>query len=156
MVLNLKSHCYYGITYPCIYVLLHGKSRAVYDNMLQKILDLFPDGAPVPDSIMVDFEDAAIKSFRSNFPATEVTGCYFHLAKSFWRKIKSLKLEFEYLNNPSFKHRVRRFLTLAFVPLHEVHDYMQLLIADEANSNAPSLNEFILYLQKYYVGQVIN
>ena len=33
---------------------------------------------------------------------------------------------------------------------------MQLLIADEANSNAPSLNEFILYLQKYYVGQVIN
>ena len=149
-------HGYYdGVTYPCVYALLPGKSREIYENMLDEIINLFPQ-IPDPDSIMVDYEQSAILAFTEKFPMSEIAGCYFHLGQSFWRKIQDLKLDKKYKDEPEFATRVRKFLALAFVPIDQVHEYLLLLIDDEVERGDGFLTEFYLYVQKWYVGQMLN
>ncbi|KAK3889025.1 hypothetical protein Pcinc_006901, partial [Petrolisthes cinctipes] len=141
-------HAYYdGVTYPCVYALLPGKSELVYRKMLDKILDLIPiDTVPNPASVMTDFEKAAMKAFECSFPAAEIAGCFFHLGQSAWRHIQSLGLSAQYKEQPTFALRVRRLLALAFVPLNEVHHYMTLILEDEIPRD-DGLMKFIKYFQ---------
>ncbi|KAK0415110.1 hypothetical protein QR680_011777 [Steinernema hermaphroditum] len=57
--------------------------------MLKAIKDLKPSFSP--SSLVVDFEAAAIKAFRTVFPGIQVAGCFFHLAQSQRRQINSNK-----------------------------------------------------------------
>lgn len=145
-----------GVTYPCVYVLLPGKSEQTYRKMMEKIIDLMPsDTPPNPASIMTDFEKAAMNAFQFCFPETEIRGCYFHLGQSAWRRIQSLGLSAKYREEPSFALRVRRLPALAFVPPNEVHRYMTLILADEV-SRDDGLLQFVKYFQDTYVGQRVN
>ena len=87
---------------------------------------------PSPISIMTDFEQAARKSFRAYFPHAQISGCYFHLGQSAWRKLQGIGkgLPRKYKDDPSFALRVRKFLALAFVPTEDVNEYMQLILCD--------------------------
>ena len=104
---------------------------------------------------MTDFEKAAMNAFEDSFPAAEIAGCYFHLGQSAWRRIQSLGLSVKYREEPTFALRVRRLLALAFVPPADVHNYMALIMADEASKN-DGLMDFVKYFQDTYVGQKVN
>ena len=54
---------------------------------------------------------------------------------------------------PDFALRVRKFMTLAFVPPDQVRDYMQLLLQDEASRGDGLLATFADYFKQTYVGQ---
>ena len=151
-------HAYYdGMTYPCVYALLPGKSEVVYNKMLDIIVGLIPLGVTAsPTSIMTDFEKAAMNAFKRKFCNAEISGCYFHLGQSAWRRIQNDKLSEKYKDDPAFAIRVRRFLALAFVPPNELHHYMQLLLVDEISRPDGLLVDFMTYFQKTYVGQLIN
>ena len=95
------------------------------------------------DHMGIELESTtAIKSFRNRFPDADVSGCYFHLGQSAWRKIVEEKLDKEYKSNPAFAIRVRRFLALAFVPPQRVHHYMRMIVQDEAHIGDGLLDEF--------------
>ena len=143
-------HGYFdGLTYPCVYVLLKGKTQVIYEKMLDEVLNLFPIGVtPVVETIMTDFEKAAINAFEKKFSDAQVAGCYFHLGQCAWRRIQREEANYKrYKEDPAFAIRVRRFLALAFVPPNEVHRYMNLLMADEVARNE-GLLEFATYFQK--------
>ena len=151
-------HAYHeGITYPCVYALLPGKSEQVYSRMIEVIKNLVPNLDFNPVSIMTDFEKAAMNAFGTHFPNADISGCYFHLGQSAWRHLQAPPgtLARRYKEDTPFALRVRRFLALAFVPPNEVHHYMQLLMADEASRNDGIL-EFAEYFQQTYVGRWIN
>ena len=142
-----------GKTYPCVYALLPGKSRQIYTKMLDVIMQLMPyDVFANPESIMTDFEIAAMNAFRDRFPDAEISGCYFHLGQSIWRKIQNLSLDARYGTDKAFAIRVRRFMALAFVPPHQVHHYMRLILLDEAHINDGALTAFAKYFKDTYVG----
>jgi len=46
-----------------------------------------------PETILLDFESAAINAFRSAFPSTTVTGCYFHLTRSVMRNVHEIDVK---------------------------------------------------------------
>ena len=60
-------------TIPCVYVLLKNKSQQAYTAMLQFLCDMNPDRQLQPDSISVDFEQAAIAAFKEKFPNCKVS-----------------------------------------------------------------------------------
>ena len=95
---------------------------------------------------------AAINAFKSIFPFAEISGCYFHLGQSAWRKIRDLGLAEKYHQDPAFAIRVRKFLALAFVPPTHVHHYMRMLRQDEAHKNDGLLQDFAKYFTDMYVG----
>ena len=143
---TLHAH-FDGVTYPCVYVMLKGKSQIIYEKMVDEIVNLFPVGVvPVVETIMTDFEKAAMNAFGNKFEGVQVAGCYFHLGQSCWKCIQP-DHAIRYRNDPDFANRVRRFPALAFVPPHEVHRYMQLLMADEV-ARDDGLVEFAQCFQK--------
>ena len=146
-------HAYHdGITYPCVYALLPGMDEPVYDRFLEQVLLLLPPTVGKPVSIMTDFELAAMNSFRRHFPWAEISGCYFHLGQSVWRKLQGLGLGEKYRNEPDFAVRCRKFLALAFVPPRLVHQYFGLLLAEEQGRGDELLKDFITYFQATYIG----
>ena len=105
---------------------------------------------------MTDFEKPAMNAFQNRFRNAEISGCYFHLGQSVWRRIQNNNLSGIYKQNPDFAIRVRKFLALAFVPPQQVHHYMQLLMIEEINREDRLLVDFITYFQSTYVGQMVN
>ncbi len=51
---------------------------------------------------MLDFERAAIKSFKFNFPGVNVKGCLFHFGQSLQKNFKRLGREILYTQNEEF------------------------------------------------------
>ena len=77
-----------GHLLPCIYVLLPGKSSFYYRKMWKIIKDLCPNSNP--QYLLVDFEKAAINTFREIWALTYIKGCfsiYLRLSIQRYRKL---------------------------------------------------------------------
>jgi hypothetical protein len=70
---------------------LPNKTRATYEKLLQEIKVLQP--GLQPQSLMTDFEQAAISAFQLEFPGIVPTGCFFHLTQCVWRKVQNEGLQ---------------------------------------------------------------
>lgn len=77
--------CRNGEVYPCLYALLPNKEQATYTKLLVELKRLVPDINTM--SISVDFEIAVHNAFRTEFPAIEIRGCFFHLLKNLKKQI---------------------------------------------------------------------
>ena len=82
--------------------------------MWQVIRQLCPDSNP--HCLLVDFERAAINTFKKVWPMTFIKGCFFHLAQSVHRKIQEFGLKTLYSNNAEFSLAVRMLPALAYLP----------------------------------------
>ena len=80
---------YRGHVVPVLYALLRRKNVHTYQNLVHQILRFAPNWHPV--SIMLDFEQACIGVYDSNFPNVSLYGCYFHLRQSIHRKLQVIK-----------------------------------------------------------------
>ena len=80
---------YRGHVVPVLYALLRRKNVHTYQNLVHQILRFAPNWHPV--SIMLDFEQACIDVYDSNFPNVSLYGCYFHLRQSIHRKLQVIK-----------------------------------------------------------------
>ena len=74
-------------SYSYIYALLPGRAEQIYRRLLHHIGNLSPSGAP--QSVVTDFELAAINALRVTFPNAEMTGCYFHFGQNIWRRLQT-------------------------------------------------------------------
>lgn len=69
---------------PLVYILMNGKSSALYNTCLSTLINLCSEKRLTfePDIVHVDFEEAMMKSLREVLPATRIKCCRFHLGKS--------------------------------------------------------------------------
>ena len=63
-------------TIPCVFSLLPNKTEDTYRRMVRSLLQFLPNGT-APNTIMFDFERAAINAALRFFPNVTVTGCFF-------------------------------------------------------------------------------
>ncbi len=85
-------HCKVGLSYPpCLYALPPNKDGQTYYSLLHAMVNLMQD--PSPSMILLDFEMAAVNSFREVFPNALLQGCYFHLNQCLVRKVQNLDLK---------------------------------------------------------------
>ena len=135
-----------GHLLPCIYALLPNKSTSTYTKMWNIIRDACPNSQP--NYIFVDFEQAAINSFKLIWPLTQVKACFFHLSQSVYRELQSLGLQSEYHNDPDFALTMRMLPGLAFVPPDLVEwSFQQLVIAFPENAYP-----LCRYFEENYIG----
>lgn len=78
-----------GITIPCVFALTTNRREHTYKEIIQWLALERP--AYFPRLIMTDLEQAAITAFGESFSIAIQQGCFFHFAKSVWRKINYLK-----------------------------------------------------------------
>ena len=130
---------------PSIYALLPNKTRHTYDRMWSEIKNLH--AGLNPRRIMSDFEKAAIDSVKTALPNVSVTGCYFHLGQSLWRKVQDLGHREQYVEDEEFRLKCKSLLALAFLPPDEVIDAFEEL-DDEG------LEEVYNYFEDTYIGRL--
>ena len=138
-----------GKTLPLLYCLASNKEEKTYEELFEflKEQNLYPE------SVTMDFEQAAIKALRKCFPDTTVHGCLFHFCQCLWRKIQSLGLQGWY-RDPDNALIIKQIQALAFVPPSDVIDlfteFMQLL--DQETDEV--LSEFLGYFEITWLGIV--
>ena len=135
-----------GYIFPCVYVLVTEKTELTYSRMLGKLLDLEP--ALNPLYVMLDFEKAAINAFEEGFVAV-VSGCFFHFSQNIYRKIQSLGLTNQYMEDPDFALYMRMLPSLAFVPENEVCDCFNILMGEFPQAAI----ELAEYFETNYLGR---
>ena len=103
------------------------KTELTYKRMLRKLLEIQP--ALNPSYLMLDFERAAINAFEEEFLAV-LSGCFFHFSQNIYRKIQSLGLTNQYMEDPGFALYMRLLPSLAFVSENEVCDCFLILMGE--------------------------
>lgn len=104
-----------NVSVPLIFALLPDKSEATYRRFYSKIKEIHPNFNP--ESMMSDFEMAAVKAFAAEFPAAQQRGCFFHFTQCVWRKIQAEPMVRKYyVEDANFALNLRMILSLAFVP----------------------------------------
>ena len=108
-----------------VYVLACGKDYGTYHKIFSKLKEAEP--MLKPKTVMVDFEQAAIKAVKNVFPESDVFGCFFHLCQSIYRHIQGNGLQSIYATDATFAQYMRCLAALAFVPPEHVYDHFQSL-----------------------------
>jgi len=79
---------HYSNVIPSAYALLPGKKEDTYIQMFKALKSLNQNLNP--ESIMMDFEKAAMNAVKSEFPNTSINGCFFHLSQCIWRHLQAV------------------------------------------------------------------
>lgn len=149
---------------PLVYVLLIGKSTDNYNDFFEQLL-LQHDFQP--ESILVDFESATLKSIKTNFPNAHPigncscdflftniylffkTGCLFHMGQCLWRELRTLGFQNKYTDNDKFRMNVKKLMALAFMPVSDVIKGYVAIVDDFDEEEYPLLD----YFERVWVGQ---
>lgn len=71
--------------FPCVFILVKGKSQDIYLKVFNLINNMIPN--LFPKKIISDFEIASINSLIAIWPCVNIQGCYFHYCQCLFRKI---------------------------------------------------------------------
>ena len=135
---------------PIVYILLPSKTEIIYKKMLRVVTHLIPDLNP--RIIICDFEKAAINAFKLFFPGSIISGCLFHLGQNIHKKVKSLGLASDYLNEPNTKKFVKAIICLSFIPFEFVKiTFIWLREHERFPSKLRSLYEYFYILEELYL-----
>lgn len=86
---------------PLAYVIMPSGSESTYTRLLDALLTLRPNIAPI--SIITDFEHASLNAFSAAFPGARQRGCFFHYSQCVWRHIQQHpSIAEEYRDNADF------------------------------------------------------
>ena len=130
------------------YCLLTNKRRETYIELLYQIQQLTNE--VVPQSIMIDYEQAMIGALDVVYPIVPQKGCLFHLSQSIYRKIQERGLAQRYANDVDFRTNLRMIAALSFVPIEDT------LRAFEALANHCGQEEQVIldYFESTYIGEL--
>ena len=87
-----------------------------------------------PQSVMADFELAAIQSLKMQLPGIEIQGCYFHSSQCLWRKIQALGMADLYKSDADTRSFIHKAAALPFIPVRTWNCF---------NHNGPCTNNHV-------------
>jgi hypothetical protein len=134
---------------PLVYVLLTRKTENLYTRVFNSLFDLNENLNP--DSVMLDFELAAINAISSVFPNAVIKGCYFHFRKAIYRHIQGTPADVLYKNDDDARTLLKSLMALAFVPESDVVEAFEEL--QECFEKYPDLLPIITYFEDNFIGR---
>lgn len=152
-----------GTLIPVAYMLLPGKSMAIYENSFEALKNLF--GGICPASFMLDLEIGAINIIKQKWPNSDIVTCFFHFCqviysclcysiffyKAVYRKVSEQGFKINYDSDLEFCRSIKKLYALAFLPAEKIHSVF-IVLAEEIEQNHPDLRTFLAYFEQTYVG----
>lgn len=81
---------HYSNVIPSVYALLPDKKEETYKRFFRAVKSSNPNVNP--NSVMMDYEKAAMNAVKCEFPNVIINGCFFHLSQCVWRHIQEIGL----------------------------------------------------------------
>lgn len=134
---------------PLLYCLLPNKKESTYE----KIWEIIKLNRPniKPNTAMMDFELAVIKSFQKHFPHSQVRGCFFHLNQSVYRQVQKNGLKKLYEDNEMVAIQIKMLCALAYLPEELVVEAFEMFM-DEVNI-PDEIQQIMDYFENTYIGR---
>jgi hypothetical protein len=140
-------------TTPCVFALLPNKTRATYERFFAELLNHLGAAENGPTSMLLDFEQAAIRAATHSFPNATISGCFFHLSSNIWKNIQSLGLQQHYNDDPEFALQMRMLPALAFLPPDQVVQVFEMLSDQIRENYDDEANDLLDYFENTYIGR---
>uniref|UniRef100_A0A914YA74 MULE transposase domain-containing protein n=1 Tax=Panagrolaimus superbus TaxID=310955 RepID=A0A914YA74_9BILA len=145
-------------TVPCAYILLNNKDRNIYEDALSALKTLV--GNISPETVMMDFEIGLHSAFRTVFPETDISACFFHLCENIRRKIADVGLRVAVRDNHQLALSMAMIRALAFVPVEHVVRGFEILSHHFAatyseRADYPAILEVLRYFEDNYIGKKV-
>lgn len=140
----------------CVYALLQKKTRSVYSELFDVIVDRITrlEMNLNVKTVVTDFEDAVLRAVSASFGReVETKGCFYHLTQSTWRKIQQLSLTEHYHSDLEFRRFCSMLDGLAFLPTEEVKEGMEHLKTVTPAEAAELMDYFDANFSGSYRGQ---
>ncbi|XP_068707730.1 uncharacterized protein [Montipora foliosa] len=133
--------------YLFVFVLMPGRKKKDYREVLKTILDLLPI-APNVQQVTLDFEKAMWAALRMIQPDVQIKGCVFHWTQALWRKIQELGMQQQYISDKGTYVYLRKIMALPFLPESEIMPMFEIL-RQEASTAA--LQQFVEYVAGIWI-----
>lgn len=136
-----------GVSPVGLYCLLPNKTRQTYDRLISAMKDLMPNAKP--ETVLVDFEMAAMQAFVAGYPSTQVRGCFFHLSQCVIRRVQMEGLKAAYEADDELRGFIRCMVAISHVPLQDV-----VAVFDELLAQAPeqeNVDLVITYFERTFI-----
>ncbi|MEM7421975.1 MAG: hypothetical protein AAF364_20030 [Pseudomonadota bacterium] len=107
-----------GQVLPLVYILLPRMLQAGYEKMwesLKAVLQIHNLNLNGVETVICDFEPAALAAIRVCLPHVKIRGCFFHFAQAIYRNIDQTA----YRNEPAYREKIRLIIALGHVPAVE-------------------------------------
>lgn len=140
---------------PLVFCLLPNKQQCTYEHLfeiLQKKCHILGFNLN-PEIIVADFELSIHNAVRTMFPNARMSGCRFHLAQAWFRKIQNLGLVPDYMDENSDIGKWLRYLFgLPFLKPSDVGDSFAFDFA-EIQPEDGRISKFADYLVDNYINE---
>ncbi|KAL4112342.1 hypothetical protein QTP88_016151 [Uroleucon formosanum] len=141
---------------PLVFFLLPDKQKITYELAFKYLVDhcSLHGMTLAPVQVFIDFEIAIHMAVESVWPTSQIRGCRFHLAQSWWRKIQNLGLSAIYKDTSS-ENETGNFLKLFFGlpflrPIEVIDCFTDELIAIRSTGDN-RIEEFMDYVFDNYI-----
>lgn len=152
MVLQIHGVQYSNV-FPSVFALLPNKMESTYCRLFEALKSIKPELNP--DTIMIDFEKAAMNAISKTFPVTKIRGCFFHFTQSVWRHVQQAGLQQKYTEDSEFALQIRMMTALSFVPVANVEQaFNDLMDTSYYTTNEELLTPMVNYFEDTWIGRM--
>ncbi|CAF0995283.1 unnamed protein product [Didymodactylos carnosus] len=102
-----------------------------------------------PQSVLIDFEMAALNSFSKTFPTAVIKGCQFHFAQNIWKKVKKYNLV-QLAKEEETRRELANILALPLLPPSRIDEAFSNIVENISNIS-PRFLKLTDYILKTYV-----
>lgn len=150
---------YMGYVIPLAFCLSTGKTVGQYRQMfahLKAQCRNLTGHRLRPRKFVLDFEISLKIALETEFPHSRLSGCYFHLTQSIWRRCQELGLTVAYRDNRHCKKIVQKLMAIGFLPLAVIRNNFLLLRRSREvrrlMANEPAMVDLFSYFEASYIG----
>lgn len=137
---------------PVVLVLMTRKTKETFDIIFGMLKQKVYEKCGVlvePGYISCDHEEAIVEAIRESFPTSQITGSFFHLARSLWSRLRTERLDLLYMEKKRVDVRedFHALLALAFIPVEDVSHVFDLIKSEVVEE----LQTVCGYIEENYV-----
>ncbi|XP_070550800.1 uncharacterized protein [Ptychodera flava] len=132
---------------PFVYALLPNKQQDTYLGVLRQLL--YVNANLDPQTVLIDYEQAAKSAIEEVFPNATLKGCFYYLSQNIYRKVQSAGLQAMYQRDSDFEISIRMLAATAYIPEDEVIDAFEYLAQNMPYEAEPIVD----YFENNYIGR---
>ena len=124
-----------GRAVPFVFALLAYKTTGSYRVLLKHIkrrVRRITGRRWRPRKEVTDFELSLLNAVETELPLARRLGCYFHFCQAMWRRIQNLGLVRAYMRHDGLKFCIRKFMSLAYLPVALMRNNFALHVQNSA------------------------
>jgi hypothetical protein len=127
---------------PFLFVLMSGRRTIDYTTVFNELNKIFKTSAQVQDMVL-DFELSLWKAIQEVYPAVRIRGCAFHWTQSVYRKIQSVGLQTNYVQDIGVHRLCKQLLGLPFIPASHIRPVFEKLQERAVTEKLQELTDYI-------------